>query len=63
MLAVYCQVGNYPSPYGLTHTYINVLTYSVCVLGTGKGLASVSASKSLKRFHSVCQLEELAGFS
>lgn len=48
MLAVYCQVGNYPSPYGLTHTYINVLTYSVCVLGTGKGLAGVSAS-SLSR--------------
>lgn len=48
MLAVYCQVRNYPNPYGLTHTYINVLTYSVCVLGTGKGLAGVSAS-SLSR--------------
>lgn len=48
MLIVYCQVRNYPNPYGFTHTHINLLTYSVWVLGTGKGLASVSAS-SLSR--------------
>ena len=48
MLIVYCQVRNYSNPYGFTHTHINLLTYRVCVLGTGKGLAGVSAS-SLSR--------------